>query len=312
MGGKLDFLRVSTAVASLCCVVMLGFWLRKKKVFNAEADGALQWMLINLCTPCLIVDAFLSNSGLDRLSTLFLAPFMGGATVLVGLALSFLATRVLSLSRKESGTFMACSTFYNYAYIPIPLVMMFFDSHVMQMLFLFNVGMDTSLWSLGVMLLSGKGSLKGALSHVINAPFLAIVISIIVGSQCSVNPLPVAASRLVHMIGQATVPVALLVFGSIMRRHFSILFSPHQTCAVSVAVILRMICIPICIVLLSMLPVSYELRTVLRIQAAMPSAVLPVVLASQYGADVRLALRIIAATSMLSLLSIPFWFSVLF
>ena len=55
------------------------------------------------------------------------------------------------------------------------------------------------------------------------------------------------------------------------------------------------------------LPCPPELRNVLLIQAAMPSAVMPVILAKLYGGDPRLALRIILCTSIGALVTIPWW-----
>ena len=43
------------------------------------------------------------------------------------------------------------------------------------------------------------------------------------------------------------------------------------------------------------------------IQAAMPCAVVPVILAKHYGGDPAMALRIILCTSTAGLLTIPWW-----
>jgi predicted permease len=58
------------------------------------------------------------------------------------------------------------------------------------------------------------------------------------------------------------------------------------------------------------LPCPTELRHVMVIQAAMPCAVVPVLLAKHYGGEPALALRIILVTSVLGLLTIPMWIQV--
>ena len=55
------------------------------------------------------------------------------------------------------------------------------------------------------------------------------------------------------------------------------------------------------------LPCPVELRRVMLIQAAMPCAVIPVILAKHYGGDPAMALRIILCTSAAGLLTIPWW-----
>ena len=55
------------------------------------------------------------------------------------------------------------------------------------------------------------------------------------------------------------------------------------------------------------LPCPVELRRVILVQAAMPCAVIPVILAKHYGGDPGTALRLILATSVIGLLTIPLW-----
>jgi predicted permease len=55
------------------------------------------------------------------------------------------------------------------------------------------------------------------------------------------------------------------------------------------------------------LPCSVEFKRVLVLQAAMPSAVLPIVLTKHCGGDPRTALQVVLGTSFAGLLTIPLW-----
>jgi malate permease and related proteins len=52
-----------------------------------------------------------------------------------------------------------------------------------------------------------------------------------------------------------------------------------------------------------------ELKQVLVVEAGMPSAVLPIVLARHYGGAPGTALRIALSTSLLALVTLPLWIS---
>ena len=54
-------------------------------------------------------------------------------------------------------------------------------------------------------------------------------------------------------------------------------------------------------------PFSIELKRVILLQAAMPSAVFPIIMARHYGGDTSTALRVVIATSVVSLVTIPLW-----
>jgi malate permease and related proteins len=54
-------------------------------------------------------------------------------------------------------------------------------------------------------------------------------------------------------------------------------------------------------------PVSIELKRVLVVQAAMPSGLMPLVLARHYGGQPVVAAQIIVGTTLLGVLAIPLW-----
>ena len=53
------------------------------------------------------------------------------------------------------------------------------------------------------------------------------------------------------------------------------------------------------------LPIATELRQVLVVQAAMPAAMTPIILARLYGGRPAIAVQIVVFTTALSLLSLP-------
>jgi predicted permease len=76
----------------------------------------------------------------------------------------------------------------------------------------------------------------------------------------------------------------------------------------AVACALRLGVLPLLFLLAARyLPLSVELKRVIVIQAAMPCAVLPIVLARHYRGDAAVALQAVLATSVLGLLTIPWW-----
>ncbi len=74
------------------------------------------------------------------------------------------------------------------------------------------------------------------------------------------------------------------------------------------AVILRMAILPLLfLVFARVLPASTELKRVMVLEAAMPAAVFPIVMARHYGGDAATALRVVISTSVVSLVTIPLW-----
>jgi predicted permease len=110
------------------------------------------------------------------------------------------------------------------------------------------------------------------------------------------------------MLGVCAVPVGLLVTGAVLADHMrpGMLRSGWDT--ITLALALRLGLLPVLILSAALfLPLDPALRTVLVVQSAMPSAVFPVVLAKMHDGDMPTALRVVLATSLASLVTIPFW-----
>ena len=66
--------------------------------------------------------------------------------------------------------------------------------------------------------------------------------------------------------------------------------------------------LPVAFLLLAkFVPFSPELKRVLVVQAAMPSGMMPLVLARHYGGQPLIAAQIIVGTTLLGVLVIPLW-----
>jgi predicted permease len=71
---------------------------------------------------------------------------------------------------------------------------------------------------------------------------------------------------------------------------------------------LRMGVLPVGILALAyFLPLSVELKRVLLVQAAMPAAVIPIIISRLYGGHPRTAVQIVLGTTALGILVIPLW-----
>ena len=305
------FFELFFAIIPLFCIGVLGFYFRKHGGMCAHADATILWLLLNLFAPCLIIDSFLGNKGLDNFGSVVMAPLLGFGTVLVGIACTRLVGRFLDFREEgQQGTFDLSVALYNYGYIPIPIILLFFGNDVLGMLFVYNVGMEISLWTVGVLLLAGRASLRETLKRIINPPLIAIFLCLIANAYFLENPLPLSLARLVHMMGQATVPMALLLVGATIFDNFSSIRVLRPFKPVAAGILLRLLVIPAIFVAMAyLLPIPPSLKTVLCVQAGMPSAVLPAMLVRQHGGDLSMAVRIIVATSILSLITMPAWLS---
>lgn len=304
-----DSFQVLGAVLPVFGIIVVGFSLRKLEWLTTEADQSLLRVNINLLYPCLILDAALGNPALARLSNLLLAPVVGFGTVAAGMALGLAARKCCGLQNdaRAARTFAATLGIYNYSYVPVPLSILLFGAGTTGVLFVHNVGVETAMWTLGVMLFRGTG-IGRDWRQIVSAPLVAILLALLFNATGLNTALPRPLLTGVHWLGQCAIPMALILVGAVVADHFSGLRSDWGWRVVVAAVVLRLGLLPLGFLLLAkFLPASLELKQVIVLEAAMPSAVFPIIMSRHYQGDPATALRVVLGTSLLSLITLPLW-----
>ncbi len=304
----MDFLSLLAAVAPVFLIIGAGYGIRRVEWLTADADVSLLRVVVNLLFPCLILDTILGNAALKQAGNLLLAPAVGFGTVVLGFGVAWLAAPLFGLrDEKARRTFAFTTGLYNYGYIPLPLIQKLFDQQTTAVLFIHNVGVETALWSVGLLLISGR-SPEHPLRRILNVPVLAIAAAITLHFAGGRAWLPAWVLSAIHGTGAAAIPMGLILTGATFcdqGRHVSMRGSARDSIG---ACLLRLGVLPLLMLTAARwLPCPVELRRVMLIQAAMPCAVIPVILAKHYGGDPAMALRIILCTSAAALLTIPWW-----
>jgi predicted permease len=112
----------------------------------------------------------------------------------------------------------------------------------------------------------------------------------------------------IHLLGECAVPMAVILIGAIVADHLREFHSSSGWRVIGTAVLLRIGVLPVLfLVLARYLPASVELKRVIVLQAAMPSAVFPIIMSRHYGGDPPTALRVVIGTSVVGLVTIPMW-----
>jgi len=315
------WLMILGATASVFAVIGVGAGARRIGLVSEEADRSLLKLGIDLLLPCLIFTVVADNPALEKPGNLLLSPAVGFGTLVLGLAVAMLAARLggrLTGLRDaaQRRTFALAVGTYNYGFLPLPLVRQLFDDETLGVLFVHNVGVGLALWTLGVALVSG--SLDRRLwRQMINPPSVAVVVAVACNLLDVTPRLHQSAEFLltaIRWLGEAAVPILLLLVGATIADQFRSR-APAGSRGDAAKVIawsclLRLGLLPLAfLAVAALVPASPELRSVIVVEAAMPSAVFPVLLARLYGGDEPTAIRAVLSTSLVSLVTIPLWIS---
>jgi malate permease and related proteins len=289
-------------------IIALGYWLRRIKWMAAEAEETLLNLALKVTFPCLIFESVAVNSALRNPGNVIAPPLVGFCLTVAGIAVAWFAGRAMGLSLGAGlRTFALTVGLTNYGYLPLPIVAAAFGPDNRAVLLVHNIGVEAAVWSAGILVLSGL-SLRTGWRRLLNPPMFALVIALGVNLSGAGPHVPGVVLDLARTLGACAIPLGLLMSGASLQPHLN---SPGRlvTPRISMsACLLRIGLLPVLFLAAAYwLPVTVELKRVIIVQAAMPSAVLPIILARVYGGQPVVAAQIVVATTALALFTIPLW-----
>ncbi len=302
-----EFQTVLGAVVPIFVITAVGLLIRRLNWLTEEADQSLLRININLLMPCLILDKAIGNPALSDMRNLLLAPTVGFITLGLGFLLAVASRKLHGIADPPAQRTFAFSVgLYNYGYLPLPLALSF-GKQTAGVLFVHNVGVEIGVWTLGVMLLTGQ-RIGRDWRKIVNAPLVAIALAVALNVLGWHKVIPQVVLTSLALLGQCAVPMALILIGAVIADHLHEFHSASGWRVIGSAVLLRIGILPVLFLLIARyLPATVELKRVIVLQAAMPAAVFPIILARHYGGDAPTAMRVVIGTSVIGLVTIPMW-----
>lgn len=304
----MNFFDLLGIVAPVFLVAGIGFGLRRIRWMAPEADASVLKLGVNVMFPALILDTILGNPLLAHPSALWFPPLLAFLVIVLSMLLVALLLLPIKLPRATVGAAVVTAGVQNFGYMVIPLVEVLFDRETLGLLFVHNLGVETAMWSIGVWVLT-RGGGGTFWKHLLSGPPFAILCALLLNLLHAHEWLPLFVRKALHMLGQASIPLALLLTGATIydqvrdrqegRSHYG---------ALTLALLARVALLPLLILAIARwVPMEESLRKILVLQAAMPAAIMPVVICRLFHADSRMSVQIILASTAISLLTIPLW-----
>ena len=301
---NLDYLSILSVAVPIYLTMAAGAIARRTGLLKPEADVSLMKLSVMLLTPALIIERVVGNPAVMRLPPVLIAAGLGYALVALGIAFTYFIAPLIGL-KKGLGrrTFSVACGLQNYGFVAIPIVTALFpDKGTLGVLFTFTLGVELACWTAGVGLLTGLDKAPWRLA--LNAPVLTILTSLLLNFTGLHAYVPQVAHNTFSMLGACAVPLAVLLIGASIADLWG--QGAMQWKVAILSPVLRLGIIPVAFLLAAYhLPISLELKRVIVVQAAMPSAVFNIMIARLYGGHAPTAVQVVIATTLVSCISTP-------
>jgi len=289
---------IVAAFVSVSAIAAIGFvagrWLQLE-------HRTLAQLALYVLAPALIADK-LYRTTLSLQSALGLLAGFAAVSGLLYL-LVWGISRLLSLSLAREKELVAIGLFSNAGNLGLPFVAFTLGDAGLERAAIYLVASAIALFGLGPAFLQGAGLARG-LTLVLRLPlFWAMLVGLAL--NVAVVELPLQLGETLRQLGQAAIPVALIVLGMQLATT-RLAVGAYELAATG----LRLLVAPLMAYLvaqgLALAPLDTQ---VLVLQSGMPVAVNSVVLVSEFGGDPSEVARIVALSTLVSPLTLTLAFA---
>lgn len=288
-------------IIPIIVMIIIGYALKRIDVLKAEHAMALNKIVINIAIPSLIFLA-IYNIDLSILPVIAPIPFV---CILVGILsglIAYIFATIKKYPEKTRWSILLTSAMFNSGFMGYPIVLGVFGADGLVRAVFYDLGSMILFIAFGVLLLliyGGKYTeiLKRAL---IFPPLWAVALALFLNF---INfDIGFIASNTLKYLSGAAIPLIMISLG--LSLEFKGIKENIQA-VFSVSIIKLFIAPAIAFLIVLALGISGLEKQVTIIEAAMPSAMLSLVLAITYDLDIKTAAACIFASTIFSLVTIP-------
>lgn len=286
----------------LFTMVILGYTACKLGYMGDKFDKKLSSIVVDITCPLLVLSSVMGDEMPDRSLILPLVG-VGFLTYILLLVFGFWVPRFITKNHDDQGMIGFALMFANVGFIGYPIVSSIFGPKAVFYAALLNVPNTFFIFTAGVMLVKGEYSIRQFNPKVLLSPALigAFIAALLVAFGVHT---PEMIARPITMVGNITVPAALMIIGSSMARlPLREIIGSGKVYATS---FLRLVIVPLSVYFLFRLcGVNTLINNINTVVIAMPVASFGTMFCMKYGRNPSLMTEATFITTLFSIITIP-------
>jgi len=288
-------------MAVIFIIMAVGYVIGKAKLLTSEGNKILSRIVLFVAVPCTILFSVLTGNMDVSVEDTVMFLLFSMLTFAIAFAISIPAVRLMGGDKANHGLFNYITVFSNSVFMGFPVIIAIFGIEAAFYLALFSVVFNALTFSVGIFMISGKGTTFDP-KRLINSTLITALIAIplaITGFRA-----PSVVTEAIGFIGSMTTPGAMLVIGaSLAHAKVKDVLSEWRIIPITV---LKLVVVPVVTWLILRMIIADELMLgVLVVLAAMPTAAMAAMLAVEYKGNERAASAGVLLTTLLCCVTVP-------
>ena len=294
------FERMLNTQALMFVYVMTGIIMAKTGILKHEARSSFIHLLLDITLPCMILNSFNIDTGIDELIAAGEIMIISSACVLISWITAKIFWRNQSHDRKAVLEF--ATLFSNAGNAGMPIVSSVFGTEGVFYASFYLLPVRILIWTVGLALFVDSKDTKERMILLAKTPSVVVVF---VGIALMFMPfkLPSVLSTAVKNIGDMTGPLSMMLIGAALgESNLREAFDTDSLILTGVRLVVQPL---IFLFLFRGLGVQALLWQVAVILTAMPAAANTEIFAEMYGKDYVFAAKCVVVSTIISLFSVP-------
>jgi predicted permease len=284
--------------------ILIGYIMAKKEMLSPPTCKQLSGLIVNVCSPALMVTSVLSaerSVSLKGLLTVLIAVI---ALFAVQILLGIFMGRILHAPREQWHHYNMMTVFGNIGFVGIPVALAVLGSGCMIYAAIFNLVFNILIYTYGMLVMTSQnegGAEKFDWKKLINMGNAAAIVAIIVYLGNITVPV-IASTALTYMANTVTFLSVLVIGASVARLPLRSLFTEVRLYGL---IAIRMLVFPIAVALVMKQIFTDPMIVGLSVlMVAMPAANMSLMLAEAYDQDTTLLSKGIVLSTLCSVVTI--------
>ena len=272
-----NFLIIAQQVAVLFILIAVGFLCGKKGMITEHASKVMTDIVLYVVTPCVMVSAFQREFSFDTLYIMLIAAATALIILVGSILLARLVFRTKDIGRRKVLQFAVIFSNCGFMSLPLQKELLGDDGWFFGSIFVavFNI----VVWSYGLLDMSGDRKQLSVKKILLNPGIMGAVLATVL-FVCNVKLPPIIINPVTHLANLNT-PIPMLVIGYYLSQaSFKKAFSDKGS--------------------------YFRVMTIaFTIACAAPTAATTTMFAAKFDRNVDLSVSVVAATTVLSLITMP-------
>ena len=284
----------------LFILISIGFLCGKKGLINENAAKKMTDIVLYVVTPCVMISAFQKEFSGDTAIKILIAAAAAIVILVFSTLLARLVIRDKNESRKKVLPFSVIFSNCGFMSLPLQKELLGEDGWFYGSIFVavFNI----FVWTYGLLDMSGDKKQLSIKKIVFNPGIMGAAVAIIL-FVCRIKLPEIVIQPVTHLANLNT-PVPMLIIGFYLSR--AKLKDAFSDVGTYIAMSLRLVIIPVIVTfIMALLKLDKTMMIAFVIACSAPTAASTTMFAAKFNRDVELSVGVVAASTILSIITMP-------